>query len=60
MKQVLADLDAMHKVIGDPKLDLAAKIPWRRQTLLREALLVARHNAYHWAARDGPPILERK
>ena len=48
MKQVLADLDAMHKLISDPERDLIAKIPHGDgQTLLREALLVADHNAYH-------------
>lgn len=32
----------------DPKSSLYAKIPWGDgQTILREALLVADHNAYH-------------
>jgi hypothetical protein len=48
VKQVLADLEAMRKLISDPKRDLTAKIPHGDgQTLLREALLVADHNAYH-------------
>jgi hypothetical protein len=48
VKQVLADLDAMCKLISDPKRDLTARIPHGDgQTLLREALLVADHNAYH-------------
>lgn len=48
VKQVLSDLDAMQKLISDPKRDLTAKIPHGDgQTLLREALLVADHNAYH-------------
>jgi len=48
VKQVLADLDAVRKFISDPKRDLTAKIPHGDgQTLLREALLVADHNAYH-------------
>ena len=48
VKQVLADLEAIHKLITDPKRDLTAKIPHGDgQTLLREALLVADHNAYH-------------
>jgi len=48
VKQVLADLEAMYKLIADPKRDLTAKIPHGEgQTLLREALLVADHNAYH-------------
>ncbi len=42
------DLRAMTKLISDPKVDLYAKIPWGDgQTVLREALLVADHNAYH-------------
>lgn len=32
----------------NPRTDLHARIPWGDgQTLLREALLVADHNAYH-------------
>ncbi|HKI05315.1 MAG TPA: DinB family protein [Thermoanaerobaculia bacterium] len=43
------DLQAMQDLVADPKTDLHAKIPWGRkgQTVLREALLVADHNAYH-------------
>src|SRR5215471_5899581 len=42
------DLAAMKKLILDPKKDLFTKIPHGDgQTLLREALLVADHNAYH-------------
>ena len=34
--------------MADPGTDLYAKIPWGDgQTILREALLVADHNAYH-------------
>lgn len=48
VKQVLADLDAMCELVRDPKHDLTAKLPHGDgQTLLREALLVADHNAYH-------------
>lgn len=48
VKQVLADLEAIHKLIADAKRDLTGKIPHGDgQTLLREALLVADHNAYH-------------
>jgi hypothetical protein len=48
VKQVLADLEAMRELVADPKRDLTAKIPHGNgQTLLREALLVADHNAYH-------------
>lgn len=42
------DIAAMKKLIGDPQTDLFAKIPWGDgQTVLREALLIADHNAYH-------------
>jgi len=41
-------LDAMHKLIADPTTDLFARIPHGDgQTILREALLLADHNAYH-------------
>ncbi len=43
-----ADLRAMQAMVQDPKTDLFAKIPWGSgQTILREAMLVADHNAYH-------------
>jgi hypothetical protein len=42
------DLKAMQDLVADPKTDLYAKISWGDgQTVLREALLVADHNAYH-------------
>ncbi|HKN70999.1 MAG TPA: DinB family protein [Terriglobales bacterium] len=42
------DLRAMEKLVADTKVDLYARIPWGEgQTILREALLVADHNAYH-------------
>ena len=42
------DLRDMEKLVADKKVDLYAKIPWGDgQTILREALLVADHNAYH-------------
>ena len=42
------DLRAMARLVGDRKTDLFARIPWADgQTILREALLVADHNAYH-------------
>jgi hypothetical protein len=42
------DLRAMEELVADKKTDLFAKIPWGDgQTVLREALLVADHNAYH-------------
>jgi DinB superfamily len=46
--QFRQDLKAMEELISDPSLDLTARIPHGTgQTLLREALLVADHNAYH-------------
>lgn len=48
IRQFLADLDAMCALVRDTKRDLFAPIPHGGgQTLLREALLVADHNAYH-------------
>jgi hypothetical protein len=42
------DLRAMEKLVANPKNDLLAPIAHGRgQTLLREALLAADHNAYH-------------
>ena len=43
-----ADLAAMCERVGNPASDLFTPFPWGDgQTLLREALLVADHNAYH-------------
>jgi hypothetical protein len=43
-----ADLGAMQDLVADPRTDLFARIPnGEGQTVLREALLVADHNAYH-------------
>jgi uncharacterized damage-inducible protein DinB len=43
-----ADLQAMQNLVADPSTDLFARIPHGEgQTILREALLVADHNAYH-------------
>jgi hypothetical protein len=42
------DLKSMQDLVANPKTDLYARIPWGDgQTILREALLVADHNAYH-------------
>jgi DinB family protein len=42
------DLEAMCKLVENPATDLFAAIPHGTgQTILREALLVADHNAYH-------------
>ena len=48
VKQFREDLKAMKDLVKDPETDLFAKIPWGDgQTVLREALLLADHNAYH-------------
>ena len=50
VKKIRADLMGMQALVKNPKTDLFAKIPWGDgQTILREALLVADHNAYHVA-----------
>ena len=42
------DLKAMLGLVTNPRTDLFARIPWGDgQTILREALLIADHNAYH-------------
>ena len=52
-----SDLQAMQHLVADPSVDLYARIPWGDgQTVLREALLVADHNAYHL----GQIVLVRK
>ena len=48
VKAFRADLRAMQDLVADPATDLLARIPHGEgQTVLREALLVADHNAYH-------------
>jgi|SRR5579871_5844475 len=48
IKQVRAEMKAMIQLVNNPKSDLFARIPHGDgQTLLREAFLVADHNAYH-------------
>ncbi len=48
VRQFNEDAKEMSKLIADKKADLFAAIPsGKGQTLLREALLVADHNAYH-------------
>jgi hypothetical protein len=45
---VRREIREMMDLVADPKTDLSARIPWGDgQTILREALLVADHNAYH-------------
>jgi hypothetical protein len=48
IKKCEKDLNAMQELVKNPKTDLFARIPWGDgQTILREALLIADHNAYH-------------
>jgi hypothetical protein len=50
IQQFRKDLKAMQTLVANPKTDLYARLPWGDgQTILREALLVADHNAYHIA-----------
>src|SRR5216117_4463824 len=46
--QVKRDLQAMRRLVRDPATDLFARLPHGTgQTVLREALVLADHNAYH-------------
>ena len=48
VRRVRADLKAMQMLVGNKKTRLFARIPHvTGQTVLREALLLADHNAYH-------------
>lgn len=48
VQKVVRDRKAFIKLLRDPKRDLYEPFPWGDgQTLLREALLIADHNAYH-------------
>lgn len=48
VKQILDDLQAMRNLVADEKTDLFVElVNGNGQTVLREALLVADHNAYH-------------
>jgi DinB superfamily len=48
VKAFNADLDLIQKLVADSRTELFAPIPrGEGQTILREALLVADHNAYH-------------
>jgi hypothetical protein len=43
-----SDLDEMVRLVSDPSIDLFARIPHGDgQTVLRQILLTADHNAYH-------------
>jgi hypothetical protein len=48
IKSFQRDLKAVEALVANPKTDLYTPLPWGDgQTILREALLVADHNAYH-------------
>ena len=48
VRRFLADRRAMERLVRNPKADLFARIlHGTGQTILREALIVADHNAYH-------------
>lgn len=48
VKAIKTDLKKMQDLVANPKTDLFAKIPHGTgQTILREALLIVDHNAYH-------------
>ncbi|HZW80265.1 MAG TPA: DinB family protein [Candidatus Deferrimicrobiaceae bacterium] len=50
IQQFRKDLKTIQDLVSNPKMDLFAQIPWGDgQTILREVLLVADHNAYHIA-----------
>jgi hypothetical protein len=48
VKGIKSELARMEKLVKDSKRDLYEKFPWGEgQTLLREAMLAAEHQAYH-------------
>jgi hypothetical protein len=48
VKEILDDLQSMRDLVSDERVDMYAKISWGEgQTVMREALLIADHNAYH-------------
>jgi hypothetical protein len=48
VQSVASDLRAMIRLLTNPRTDLFAALPWGDgQTVLREALVLADHNAYH-------------
>ena len=47
-QEIPRGFEGVEDLVKNPKIDLFAKIPWGDgQTILREALLIADHNAYH-------------
>ena len=48
VKQTLGDLQEMRDLVSDKNTDVFAKFQWGDgQTVLREAMLIVDHNAYH-------------
>ena len=48
IRQFREDQKSMEALVANPRTDLFAKLPWGDgQTILREVLLAADHNAYH-------------
>jgi hypothetical protein len=48
VRRIRESMAAFESLLNDPEADLFRKFPWGEgQTLLREALLIADHNAYH-------------
>jgi hypothetical protein len=48
VQSIACDLRAMTRLVKNPRADLFAPFPWGDgQTLLREALVLADHSAYH-------------
>jgi len=57
VRAIREHLEGMRKLVTDPERDLLAPLPGGSgQTLLREVLLLADHNAYHL----GQLVLVRK
>jgi len=57
LSAIRENMTAFEALLNDPEQDLFRKLPWGEgQTLLREALLISDHNAYHL----GQLVLVRK
>ena len=57
VQSIIADREKFIQLLKDPERDLYEPFPWGDgQTLLREALLIADHNAYHL----GEMVLTRR
>ncbi len=48
VRQCKADMKSFRKLVADPRTDIHAPLPWDKdKNILREALVLADHNAYH-------------